>query len=438
MKTTLEMISPVKKKLLVQVTAEEVQSRIEETYKSLARDAKVQGFRPGKVPRNILERYYGSQVKEEVARSLVNETLPKAMEETSTFPLAPPVVENDVIRTGESFSYSALMEVKPEFELKDYLGLDVEKEIVQVSEESVERQLAEIRKANGRLTDPTGEREIRENDYVLVDCDGYEGDRPVEGLKYSNYLMNIGKGEIHPELDRIIMGRKAGDALSVNVHFEEGHRNAQWAGKHVELRVKVIGLKELHLPELNDEFAKTLNADFKDLEDLKKKIREELTSREQRRVEREVRERLLRKISESVKFELPECLVESELDYAVATLRQNLARMGSTLEKAGLRPDKVREDFRPSSERRVKDLLILGEIARLNQLSVDDAEVDESFQKMALSMNQDPTVLRRYYEANHMMDAHTQRLLEEKTLNFLVKGAKIRDVDGARISPEEK
>jgi trigger factor len=397
----------------------------------------VHGFRPGKVPRRILERYYGDQVAEEVAKELVRDTLPGAVEETKSIPIAPPMVENDALKAGEGFRYSAILEVRPEFELKDYMGLDVEKEILRVSDEDVQKQLEEIRKANGKLVQVPEGQAIRENDYVIVDYEGYENGKILEGAKAGNFPIRVGGNEFHPDFEKALVGHKAGEDVNVSVSFDAAFHHPKLAGRQVDFRVKILEVREVVLPELDDEFAHNLSPDFHNLEDLKKRIREDLLSREEKRVDRDLKKRLMGKISGLVEFELPESLIESEIDYAVSTLRQNLSRMGSNLEKAGLTEAKVREDFRPGSMRRVKDLLILGEVARQHELNVDDQELEEGFAQIASSMNQDPQVVKRYYEANELTDAYRQRLLEEKTLNYLIKGAKIQEIEASQLPAEE-
>ena len=437
MKTALEVISPVKKKLLIEVEPEEVNRKVEETYKSLGKSAKVAGFRPGKIPRKILERHYGDQVAEEVARELVRETLPAAMDEHKTFPLTMPVVENGTVKGGETFKYTAVLEVKPEFELKDYTGLEIEKEIVRVGDEDVDKQLEEIRKGNGKLTPAEEGRGAQEGDFAIVNYAGFQEGNPLEDLKADHFPIKVGSNEFHPDAEKQLLGRKPGDALTVQVTFEPNHPNPKLAGKSVELRIQVQELKELKLPELNDEFAKSLGADFQDLNALKQKIREELTSREDKRTDRDLKRRLIRKISDKVQFDLPESLVEEEIEYGLATLRDNLRRMGSSFEKAGFDQQKLREEFRPAAEKRVKELLVLGKIAEQQGLEVDETEVEEGFARMAASMNQEPAVVRRYYDANRMTDSFRHRLLEEKTLNFLVKGANLREVPASEIPREE-
>ncbi|MGD2127106.1 MAG: trigger factor [Desulfobacteraceae bacterium] len=436
MKTSLEEISPVKKKLIIEVEAEEVDKKLDKAYSRLGKKAKIRGFRPGKVPRKILERYFGDQVVEDVARNLVTETLPKAVEETQTYPLSMPMVENETLRVGQNFKYAAIMEVKPIFELKDYEGIEVEREMLSVTDEDVDKQLEEIRKANGQLK-PVGEdRGVQEDDYVVLEYEGFEGGKPLDGIKADNFLLRVGSDEFHPEFEKRLVGLKVGDNTEIEVDFEENTFHNKLAGKSVHFKVKVSGIKLMELPELNDEFAASLGADFSDLETLKKKIKEDLTTKEEKRIDAELKERLLKKISETVSFELPESLVDTEIRYGIENVKQNLIRIGSSIEKAGLTEEKLKEDLRPASEKRVKDLLILGEIAKQNDLNINESELSEGFSEMAEKSGQDPQVLRRYYEAKQLVDAFRERLLEEKTLNYLVKAAKIKEVAAAQMNRE--
>jgi trigger factor len=437
MKTSVEEISPVRKKLTVEVDAEEVDRKIDEAYRSLKKKAKVHGFRPGKVPREILERYYGAQVAEEVTKELVNETLPLAFEETKTYPLTMPLVENEALKKGDGFKYAAVIEVKPVFELKDYLGVEVDKERVSVSDAEVDRQLEEIRKANATLKGLENDRGALEEDSVIIDYEAFEGDLPVEGIKSENFLVRMGGGAIHPEFEKGLLGARIGESREIVVNFESDYQHEKLAGKTVSFKVKVTDIKVLELPELDDAFAASLNGEFEDLESVRKRIKEDLVAREESRVERDMKRRLLEKISESVSFELPESLVEAELRYAIENVKQNLKRVGSSFEKAGFTEEKVRQDFLAPSRKRVKELLILGEVASQNNLTISEIELNEGFNKLAGSMGQEPSIVRRYYEARGMADTFREKLLEEKTLNFLVEGAKINPVDTSPESPKE-
>ena len=438
MKTRLQDISPVKKKLEIEIEAGEVDKKINEAYRELGKGVKLPGFRPGKVPRKILERRFGNQVMDDVTRRLVSESLPKAVEETNAYPLTMPAIENEMLKVGQNFKFSAVMEVRPEFELKDYMGLEVEKEICSVNDEDVENQLEEIRKTHGQLASVETDRGAREEDFAVIEYEGFEDGKALEGVKESNFLIKLGGNDFHPDFEKALIGLKKGDTTPIHVSFEDDYPQSRLAGKNVKFQVKVIDIKEMNLPELDDAFAKNLGADFRDLNELKEKIKESLTEREEKRVDRELKMRLLKKISDTVDFELPESLVESELQGAVENIRQNLIRSGSNLEKAGLNEEKLKEDLRPASEKRVKDMLVLGEIARENELSVTEAEISGGFKELALSTGQEPEALRKYYEANNLKESFRQQLLEEKALNYLVKGANITEIEAEKMRREQE
>ncbi|MEE9611263.1 MAG: trigger factor [Desulfatiglandales bacterium] len=438
MKTSVEDISPVKKKLTVEIEAEEVNKKVDEAYRTLGKRAKIPGFRSGKIPRKILDNYFGGQVMEDVTRSLVNETLPEAVQQTNTIPLTMPFVENETLKVGQNFKYSVVMVVKPEFELKDYMGLEVEKEICAVGDEDVDKQLEEIRKANGELITTDEDRGLKEDDYAVIDYEGFEGDRALEGAKVNNFLLRIGSQEFHRDFEKKLIGLKKGVMAEIKVDFEENYYSPKLAGKSVNFKVKVVDIKAMKLPELNDDFVQNLGADFKDLDELKKRIREDLIAREEKRIDRELKMRLLKKITDPLDFELPDSLVESEINYGVENIRQNLIRAGSSMEKTGLKEEKLREELRPASEKRVKDMLVLGEVASHDDLTIGEAELSEGFREMGLNTGQEPDALRKYYETHNLLESFRQQLLEEKTLNYLVKGANVKKVEPDKSKREQE
>ncbi|MBN2033615.1 MAG: trigger factor [Deltaproteobacteria bacterium] len=437
MKTSFEEISPIRRRLIVELDAEEVSKKLDDAYLELKKNAKVHGFRPGKAPREILERYYGGEVAQDVTRGLVKETLPLAFEETKTYPLTMPLVENDLLKKGEGFKYAAVIEVKPSFELGDYMGLELEKEKIVVSDDDVDRKLEEIRKANATLKPLDDDRGACEDDSVLIDYEAFEGESLIEGIKSENLLVRIGTSVIHPDFEKGLVGVRIGESKEITVDFEPDYGHAKLAGKRVTFKVQVKDIKVTELPELNDAFAAGLGGGFTDLETVRKKVKEDLTALEEKRLDQELKRRLLDKISEGVDFELPDSLVEAEQRYAVENVKQNLRNIGSSFEKSGLTEEKIRQDFLGVSRKRVKDLLILGEVASRNNLTINEIELSEGLNKLAQDMGQDPATVRRYYEARGLVENFRERLLEEKTLNLLVNNARITEVGPNRPKTEE-
>lgn len=429
MKTQIEDISQVKKKLLIEIEADNIDARINKAFKELGKRAKIKGFRQGKIPPQILERYYGDQVISDVTSDIIQETLPAAIEETGIYPLSMPVIENELLKRGQDYKYAAVMEIRPEFELTDYLGAEVEKGKCEVNEEDVEKQIAEIRESHGTLESISDDRPLKDGDYAIIDYEGFEGDNPVKDLKSENFPLQIGGERFFPGVEKALIGAKKGDSKEVGVDFEGDYFNSRLAGKSILFRITITDIKELKLPELNDEFAKGLGPEIENLDQLRVKIRESLESREEKRIDKEVKDSLLDKIAESVEFELPETLVQGEINASLENINQNLMRAGSSFEKSGLDEAKMREEIRPAAEKNVKRAMILGEIASRNNIEISDEELTKGYEELAKGFGTDAETMRRYYENSNMSGNLRHTLLKEKTLNYLLENANVVEIN---------
>ena len=438
MKATVEEISPVKKKILVEISANDVDKKIDSAFKKYGKSAKIKGFRPGKVPMKVLERYYGDQVMYEVTNSIIQETLPMAMKETETWPLNMPTLENDdLLVKGQDFKYTAVMEVRPEFELKDYTGVEVEKQTCVIDDEDVDKQVKAILRSQGTMEEMTDDRGIEKDDYAVINYKGFEGEEPVNGMKAENYSLSIGEGNFYPGFEDELIGSKKGDKKDIVIDFKEDYVNPKLAGKSIRFDVEVTDIKVMKLPELNDDFVKGLGVEFETVDDLKSKIKEDLILREEKRIENELRNSILEKISDSVVFELPESLIESEINASVENMKQNFLRSGVTFEKLGLDLEKMKSELRPTAEKNVKAALILGEIANLNKIDVDDDELSLRFEDMANETGHPAETIRKYYEANDLVESFRESMIKEKTLKYLVENASVTEVEPEKKTEKE-
>lgn len=437
MKTSLEDISSVKKKVIIEIESKEVDGKINAAYRDLGQRAKIPGFRPGKIPRNILERRFSNEVAEDVVRDLINETLPKAITDLEIMPLGTPLLEKDALEKGQEFKYSATIEVRPSFEVDDYMGIEVEKEKNAVSEEDVAERLEQIRQANGDMKTISEDRSVQNDDYVELNYDVYEGDQSLDELKANNFLLKVGSHEFNEQFEEALVGLTKNTEKEIFAEFPADYANPKFAGKSFRFIAKVIDIKEMVVPEMNDDFAQKLGADFETLEDLKSKLKETMINQEEQRIDSELRERLLDKISATLDFEYPEVLVESELNYAFESFKQNLSQNGANLEMAGITEEKFRADFRGASEMRVKKMLILDEIARKDNVEVDDDDLQKAYEDQAAGMGMQPDMIRQYYEGRGMVDSLKEKLIGEKTLKLLVENAKILEVNGEKLKKNE-
>ncbi len=429
MKTSIQELSQVKRQIDVEIEAETVIQKMDQAYKSVSQRIKVKGFRPGKTPRKVIEQYYGKEIINDVKSELIKESFPKVLEEAKLFPLGAPSIEGEVIRPGENFKYSILMEVKPDFLLKDYMGIPVEKEILNISEDSVDKKLEEIRQARAQLVSIDEERGVKEGDYVVFDYQGFLEGKPLKDIKGKEFTVLVGSKDDYPELEKGILGLKKDEEKDVEIKYKEDFHDRKLAGKKVTFRVVIQDIKRKDLPDLNDDFAKSLAQDFKSLEDLKERLAKDIRSQEERRIDRELKMRLLKKIASKVDFELPQVMVGNEIEFSMAAIKQKFHRAGSTLESAGTSEEVIRENIRKAAEEKVKEDLVLSKIAEMEDIRVEDKDIKNGFQELSSQIEKDPDMLQQYYEKNDLMDSFINRLLVEKVLNHLVQGAKIAEVE---------
>lgn len=437
MKTTVEEISPVKKRLRVEIDAEQVKKHLDQAYGEIRKRAKIPGFRPGKAPRKMLESYYGAQVADDVTRELIGDTFAEAVDEANISPLGQPALEKEALKPGEGFNYSALMEVRPEFEVTDYLDVEVEKEKPAVSEADVEKRLEEVRESNGTLTSVAEDRPVQEGDFVVIEYEGFENGQPVEEIKSTNEMLKIGRNDFHPRFDEVLTGHKKGDEPEVEADFEADHHNEKLAGKRVVFKTKIADIKVLELPDLTDEFAQGLDADFKDLNGLKAEIEKSLIAQEQARVDKEMKDRLMEKVAQGTDIELPQVLVDAEVASSIERLGSSLQMSGSSLQAVGLSEEKLRQDMRPASEKRVKEMLILSQISKQEEITLTDEDLEEGYKHLSERTGQEINTIKKYYEAEGQVDSLKDHLLEEKTLNYLVERAKVLEKEKDELSREK-
>ena len=428
MKTSIEEISKVKRRLNVEIEAEEVTKKLDQAYKQVSKRVKIKGFRPGKAPRKILEQYYGREIMDDVKNDLIKESFSKAAEETKLFPLGSPSIEDEAIRPGENFRYTVIMEVKPAFELKDYMGITVEKEILNISEDDVDKKLEEIKEAHAKLISLNEDREIKEGDYVIIDYDSVWKDKPLKDINGKDFIIHVGSKNFYPELESATLGLKKDAKKDVKIDFSEDFVDRRLAGKSVAFRIHVQDIKKKDLPELNDDFARSLGNEFKSLTDLRERVKKDIALQEEKRIDRELKARLLRKITAMVDFELPQVMVEMEIERLIANIKQNSIRTGTRFESTGIPEERLREDLRIPSEQNVKEELVLGKIAEIEDMRVEDSDIRKGLQELAAQIGSDLALLQQYYEKNNLMNQLRNQLLVEKVLNHLVQDAKITEV----------
>jgi len=426
MKVQLEEISPIKKKLTIEVEVEQIRKEWESVVKNLNKKVKLKGFRTGKIPVNVLTKYYGPQIEEEVVSQIINRTYPEALKETEVIPISMPELDYPPLDKEAPFIYKAEIELKPEIPVAEYKGLEVKKPVVSITEEDVEKRLTAIRMSHGELVALEEERPLQKGDFAIIDYKSFMDGKEVPGGSAQNFDLEAGAGYFNAEFEKELEGMKKEETKEFDIDFPEDFGNPALAGKKVRYLVVLKEIKKRNLPDLNDSFAQSLGKDFSSLEDLRKKIREDMEQEENRKAEMKLKEDLTDGLISKTEFEIPEALVNREIQQMMMRFEQNLTHQGLTWEKAGLEPARLMEKFHPPAQKLARKKLILEKVAQLESIIVSPEEIDEELQRIARNVNQSVTLVREIYNKNNLMPELSQQLLEEKTLNFLQEHATIQ------------
>jgi len=424
MKANVEEISSIKKKVSIEISEDQVNKEVESFYKDLGKKAKIKGFRPGKVPRDILERYFKDYVKAEVIQKLIEETYPQALSETDLHPVSPPVIDPGGFEDGKPFQYSAMIEVKPDIQLEEYTGLKIEGKKEEVKDEEVEGRLKALQNLHANLKTISEARPIQTGDYVIVDYEARLGGKPLEGGKAIDFTVEVGSGQFIPAFEEKLIGLKPEEEKEIEVSFPEDYGYQKWAGKTISFHVKIKEIKEKILPPLDDEFAKDLG-DYSSFEELKVKLKGEIEKEKELALERQLKDQVVDQLLEINPFDVPESLVGEQAKAMVSDTKLRLAAQGVALKNLGVSEEKLQEDYKAMAQKQVRTFLILEKIAGQEGIAVTDEEADDRLREMSERMHQKFDVVKRYYEKNGLLPEVKAGIIRDKTLNFLLEKANI-------------
>jgi len=424
MKIQVEKLSPVEKKVRVEVDPERVATEIDRAYSSLSRRVKLRGFRPGKAPRAVLERNFRDQVESEVVQRLVGETFEEAVKQEDIDAVAPPHVQVDEpgLGIGRPFSYSARVEVKPIIEPKDYRGLEVTRKPPEVTEATVEAELERLRESLTQFVPVEGRSDAQKGDWATIDYEGTMAGKAFDGGKAEGALVQVEEGDFFaghlPQLE----GRKLGETFELDLVFPASFRDEELRNRPVHFRVTLQALKQKQVPPLDDAFAKEVGVpEVETLPALRERIRADLGKREQRRSEQELHDALVKAALAKNDFEVPPALVERAIDVMMESTAQRFARQGVDLRDMGIDLARIRADLREHALLQVKGALLLEAIADAEKIEVTDEDEQAEIAKRAEEMAVPVAKLKLRGEAR---SALRQRIREDKSVALLASHAK--------------
>jgi len=420
MKVDIDASHEARWRVNVEVSKEEVDAEFRKQYQKLNKSVQLKGFRRGKAPRSILERYYGDQVKDVVIEALVERTLKKTLEEKDIEPVSPPEIESADIEEGE-LKYTVIIEVSPRFELKEYEDIEIDLPRADVTGVEVDEELQKLRRENAKLKE--ADREAAWNDYAEVKINARDAEDNLL-LKEDALVLPL-RAETRPkEVVKSLVGAKKGDKRTVKDTFPEKHPEPMLRGKDATFEIEVLSVKEAVLPEADDEFAKDLG--HENLEALREDIRGRLVAKK----EAERRSKAFSQIADALiakhMFELPPAMVEQELN---VLSQQAVDRLSRTMGAAAARDfvEGRRDEFRKQAQERVRLNMILDRIAEKENVEVSDDELDAEVQKIAEQFDQPMEKIKGMLQKSGRIEGLRSDLVRNKVMELLLEKAKVAE-----------
>lgn len=408
------------------VSAEEFEKAVEKAYRKNVGKINIQGFRKGKAPRQIIERYYGKEIFYEDAINIVlPDAYDKAIDENNIHPVAQPEIDLKGEITAESgVTFTAKVVVKPEFEMGTYKGIAATKVTHRTLKKDVDAEIEKLRERNSRMV-PVEDRAVQKDDVANIDFEGFTDGVAFDGGKGEGFDLTIGSGQFIPGFEDQLIGANVGDEVEVNVKFPEEYHAEELKGKDAVFKVKINGIKVKELPELDDEFAKDVS-EFDTLEELQKDTKEKLSAANKEKAQHETEENVINAVCDATEIDIPDEMIENQIQNMIRDFDMQMRYQGMELQQymnyTGTTMDMLKEQFKEEAGKRVKTSLILEKVCELENIQATDAEVEKEYEKTAESSGMKLEDVKKYIQENDIKE----RIKGEKTVKFLVDNASFK------------
>ncbi len=426
----VEEQSAVKKKLIIEIPQEDVTKELDSAYKELKKNAKVKGFRPGKTPRNVLERLYGKEVRADVSSRLIQESFLQVLKESELNVVSMPNIDPPALEADAPYAFTAEVEVRPELQTLTIDGFSLKKTLYRPTDEELEAQIQLLRTNLAKMVPIEEKRGVAEGDYALIDYEGLKDGKPfTETQKTTDFSMKIGDGLIHKDFDDQVTGMNPGDQKTFDLAFPEDYFNSKLAGLTITFDVTLKEIREQQLPEIDDAMAKRLGQ-FESLDELRAQIEENLSKGYAKRQEQELHEQVYTALIDQQEFEVPDSMVAHELEGIVAEAQQSFSYHNTSMEELGLTKEVLEEKYRDTAVKQVKRHLLLGQIIDQEGMELSDEDLEKGYQEMAASFNQPVDMIKQFYaQYPDRVEVFKHTLLEKQAINLIIDKSSIEEVE---------
>ena len=414
-------------KLNVTIEAEKFDEAIKKVYFKSAKYFNIPGFRKGKAPMNIVEKYYGKEIfYEDAFNEVVPEELEKAVEENKLQVVSRPDIDVTQIGKGQDLIFTAVFQTKPEAELGKYKGVEIKKIEYKVTDEDVEHELGHMQEHNSRLIS-VEDRPVEKGDIANINFEGFVDGVAFEGGKAENHELEIGSNTFIPGFEDQIIGMKIDEEKDIQVKFPDEYFSKDLAGKDATFKVKVNEIKKKELPTLDDEFAKDVS-EFDTLKELKESIKKKQQEQNDERAKYETQDAVMKAVCENVKVDIPSGMIETETENMVKDMEQRLSYQGLKLDQylqmMGKTKEEMQKEYEPQAIEAIKSRLAIEAVIKAEKIEVPDIDVEEKMKEMAKNYGREND--EEFMKNENVRNYIKQGLESEKALEFLVENAKIK------------
>lgn len=433
MKSELTRAEACTVNVLFTIPRETVKKRIDALFGQIQKSATLPGFRQGKVPPDLVRKNFADIARNDFLQKIIPEAVDKVCREHNLFIVGETEIDALDFDFDKDLTFKATFEVKPEVHLKEYKNIKVKKEKVEITEDSVQKVLENLRERAAQLVVAEHDALI-EGDYAVVDYELFHDGKSVADGKSQNQVLIVEKDKLLPGLAEKLVGMKKNDEKEVALKMPEDFAKKELAGKEVTFKVLVKEIKEKKLPELNDDFVKELGEKIT-LAELRERIKKNVQDEEESRVRKQMEEQIIDHLVKEHEIPLPKILVERQVEYLIERAKQMVVQQGKTPEGLGLTDEIITAKVKPDAERHVKTYLLLEAIAKQENLNVTEEEINKEIQKVVEQTKQAEEVVRGYFAKN--ISKITSHMEEDKVFSFLLANAKIQEIAQKKKSTSE-
>ena len=437
MEIAVENLSELTRKLTITLPKETVGPALDKAFAKINKEVRLKGFRRGKIPQSVLEKNFRDQIQAEVGEKLVQETYFDAVEKEGLEPVVHPEIAEHRFPEDGTFVYVAMVDIKPQIDLKEYKGLEVEKPVLTVGEEEVDKELTLLQRHQAALKTAEEGHVIAMDDVAVVDFQGFHNGKAMKEVRNENYSVDIGMNRLGKDFEEKLIGMKKGDKALYEVDFPADYPNPLLAGKKVEFKVDVKDVKVRVKPELDDEFAKDIKPELTSLQALRDDIRARLQKAKDDALQGDLDDRIMHKLIELNPFEVPQRLVNYEIQEMLKQTEENLKRSGLSFESAGINLEELVEKNRDVAAKRVKGDFLLKKIAEVEEIKIADEDIQRGYQRIADQYRMTLDEVKKYFQRREEILPFMNELHNEKVLNFLREQARFTSVAPAAGAGEE-